>query len=99
MSGTVRSWLAPLAALVVVAGLLYLAIRQSGHVAAAPTVAETARAPAGHETATFAAGCFWSMEAIFKQLRGVDKVEPGYAGGRAPNPSYEEVETGQTGYA
>jgi peptide-methionine (S)-S-oxide reductase len=51
------------------------------------------------ETATFAAGCFWSMEAIFKQLKGVDKVLPGYAGGRVSNPSYEQVETGTTGHA
>ncbi|MBV9849364.1 MAG: peptide-methionine (S)-S-oxide reductase MsrA [Armatimonadetes bacterium] len=49
--------------------------------------------------ATFAAGCFWSMEAIFQQLRGVEKVEPGYAGGTLPHPRYEQVETGTTGYA
>lgn len=55
--------------------------------------------PAGRETATFAAGCFWSMEAIFKQLKGVDRVEPGYAGGKLANPSYEQVETGNTGHA
>jgi peptide-methionine (S)-S-oxide reductase len=51
------------------------------------------------ETATFAAGCFWSMEAIFKQLKGVEKVEPGYAGGKVVKPSYEQVETGNTGHA
>ena len=51
------------------------------------------------ETATFAAGCFWSMEAIFKQLKGVEKVEPGYAGGSTAKPSYEQVETGKTGHA
>lgn len=51
------------------------------------------------ETATFAAGCFWSMEAIFKQLKGVEKVEPGYAGGKLAKPSYEQVETGTTGHA
>lgn len=53
----------------------------------------------GSETATFAAGCFWSMEAIFQQLKGVEKVEPGYAGGNVANPSYEMVETGTTGHA
>lgn len=58
-----------------------------------------ARPPAGKEAATFAAGCFWSMEAIFKQLKGVEKVEPGYAGGTLANPSYEQVETGTTGHA
>ena len=60
---------------------------------------EAAKAPEGKETATFAAGCFWSMEAIFKQLKGVEKVEPGYAGGKTKNPSYEQVETGTTGHA
>ena len=39
------------------------------------------------------------MEAIFKQLKGVEKVEPGYAGGTLPHPSYEQVEVGNTGYA
>ena len=53
----------------------------------------------GSETATFAAGCFWSMEAIFQQLKGVEKVEPGYAGGTVANPSYEQVETSTTGHA
>lgn len=57
------------------------------------------KAPPGREDATFAAGCFWSMEAIFKQLKGVDKVEPGYAGGVVAKPSYEQVETGNTGHA
>jgi len=53
----------------------------------------------GSETATFAAGCFWSMEAIFQQLKGVEKIEPGYAGGTLANPSYEQVETSATGHA
>ena len=57
------------------------------------------KAPVHKEVATLAAGCFWSMEAIFKQLKGVDKVEPGYAGGKVAKPSYEEVETGTTGHA
>ena len=63
-----------------------------------PPVAEMPT-PAGREKATFAAGCFWSMEAIFKQLKGVDKAEPGYAGGKLANPSYDQVETGETGHA
>jgi len=53
----------------------------------------------GSETATFAAGCFWSMEAIFQQLKGVERVEPGYAGGKTAYPTYKQVETGQTGHA
>ncbi len=61
-------------------------------------VVET-KSTAHKEYATFAAGCFWSMEAIFKQLKGVNRVLPGYAGGILPNPSYEQVETGTTGHA
>jgi peptide-methionine (S)-S-oxide reductase len=57
------------------------------------------KAPAGRQIATFAAGCFWSMEASFKLLKGVDKAEPGYAGGTVANPSYEQVCTGSTGHA
>lgn len=55
--------------------------------------------PAGKEVATFAAGCFWSMEAIFNQLKGVEKAESGYAGGKTAKPTYEQVETGTTGHA
>lgn len=56
-------------------------------------------AKASRETATFAAGCFWSMEAIFKQLKGVFSATSGYSGGKSAHPSYEEVETGTTGHA
>lgn len=51
------------------------------------------------ETATFGTGCFWCTEAIFKELRGVEKVIPGYAGGTIQNPTYQQVSTGQTGHA
>lgn len=51
------------------------------------------------ETATLAGGCFWCTEAIFKRLKGVDSVMPGYAGGTVEKPSYEQVTTGQTGHA
>lgn len=44
-------------------------------------------------------GCFWCTEAVFKMLRGVLSVEPGYAGGNIPNPTYEQVCGGQTGHA
>ena len=56
-------------------------------------------APKGKEIATLAAGCFWSMEAIFEQLKGVESVEPGYAGGHVKNPSYERVCSETTGHA
>jgi peptide-methionine (S)-S-oxide reductase len=51
------------------------------------------------ETATLGGGCFWCLEAIFNELRGVEKVEPGYSGGSVSNPSYREVCTGNTGHA
>ncbi|KGO96983.1 peptide-methionine (S)-S-oxide reductase MsrA [Flavobacterium enshiense] len=52
-----------------------------------------------HEKATFAGGCFWCTEALFLELKGVEKVMPGYTGGTVKNPSYEEVCTGTTGHA
>jgi peptide-methionine (S)-S-oxide reductase len=51
------------------------------------------------ETATFGGGCFWCLDGAFRQLRGVEKVVSGYAGGRRPNPTYEQVCTGVTGHA
>lgn len=51
------------------------------------------------ETATFGAGCFWCVEAVFQKLKGVHKVVSGYAGGTIPNPSYERVCSGATGHA
>lgn len=50
-------------------------------------------------TATLAGGCFWCLEAVFLQLKGVSRVQSGYAGGRRPNPTYEQVCTGTTGHA
>jgi peptide-methionine (S)-S-oxide reductase len=51
------------------------------------------------EVATLAGGCFWCLEAVFDELQGVEKVEPGYSGGRVKNPTYREVCTGTTGHA
>lgn len=51
------------------------------------------------EKATFAGGCFWCTEAIFKRLKGVVSVLPGYSGGDVPNPTYEQVCEGTTGHA
>jgi peptide-methionine (S)-S-oxide reductase len=51
------------------------------------------------ETATLGGGCFWCLEAVFKELRGVTSVMSGYAGGHVANPSYKAVCTGQTGHA
>ena len=55
--------------------------------------------PAGKEVVTLGGGCFWCLEAIFEQLKGIEKVESGYAGGTVPNPTYEQVCTGKTGAA
>jgi len=51
------------------------------------------------EVATLGGGCFWCLDAIYRELRGVEKVESGYAGGTKPNPTYREVCGGQTGHA
>ena len=52
-----------------------------------------------HDTATFAAGCFWCVEAQFKELKGVQAVISGFTGGKVPHPTYKEVCTGLTGHA
>ena len=51
------------------------------------------------EVATLGAGCFWCVETVFNQLRGVENVVSGYSGGRRPNPTYQQVCTGTTGHA
>jgi peptide-methionine (S)-S-oxide reductase len=51
------------------------------------------------ETATLAGGCFWCLEAVYRELKGVERVQSGYSNGRRPNPTYEQVCTGTTGHA
>jgi peptide-methionine (S)-S-oxide reductase len=51
------------------------------------------------EIATLAGGCFWCLEAVFDQLKGVESVESGYMGGATPNPTYEQICGGRTGHA
>lgn len=53
----------------------------------------------GKDVVTLAGGCFWCLEAVYDELRGVTDVVSGYSGGRAKNPSYEQVCTGSTGHA
>lgn len=51
------------------------------------------------QIATLAGGCFWCVEAVFDQLKGVESVESGYMGGKTPNPTYEDICTGNAGHA
>lgn len=74
-------------------GLLSAATAQR----ATPTKSTTK--PQRMEQATFGAGCFWCVEAVFQDLNGVEKVVSGYTGGRIANPTYKEVCSGLTGHA
>lgn len=65
---------------------------------AIPTASSPGR-PSATEIATLGGGCFWCLEAVFEQLRGVHKVESGYSGGQLIDPSYEQVCSGRTGHA
>lgn len=58
-----------------------------------------ARAPRATEVATLGGGCFWCLDAVFRELRGVERVESGYAGGHVARPTYEQVCSGTTGHA
>jgi peptide-methionine (S)-S-oxide reductase len=53
---------------------------------------------ANREIATLGGGCFWCLEAVYDQMEGVISVESGYMGGKKPNPTYQEVCTGKSGY-
>lgn len=54
---------------------------------------------AGREVATLAGGCFWCLEAVFDELKGVESIESGYMGGHTRNPTYEQVCQGDSGHA
>jgi peptide-methionine (S)-S-oxide reductase len=59
----------------------------------------SAQSPAEKEITTLAGGCFWCLEAVFDEVKGVESVESGYMGGTTANPSYEQVCSGKTGHA
>lgn len=63
------------------------------------TTAKDANGPAKLETATFGAGCFWCVEAVFQEVAGVESVTSGYCNGHVKNPTYQEVCSGLTGHA
>ena len=65
----------------------------------APTLEQRLASTAREDTAVFAGGCFWGIEAVFEHVKGVSSATSGYAGGDLPSPSYEQVSTGRTGYA
>ena len=77
--------------------LLTLAMVAAASAAAQP--GDAMKPPAPTETATFAGGCFWCIEEIFRQQPGVHKVVSGYTGGETRNPTYREVSAGGTGHA
>jgi len=66
---------------------------------AAPTVGAELATAAAEDTAVFAGGCFWGVEAVFDHVKGVKQAISGYAGGQLANPTYEQVSTGDTGHA
>jgi len=65
----------------------------------APTLGAELAASPTEDTAVFAGGCFWGVEAVFDHVKGVKRAISGYAGGQLANPSYEQVSTGTTGHA
>jgi peptide-methionine (S)-S-oxide reductase len=77
--------------------IFFLMILASTSLFAHPKLSE--HRPEQFDTATFAAGCFWCVEAQFKELKGVEKVISGFTGGTLPHPSYVQVCTGLTGHA
>jgi len=64
----------------------------------APAVDATPAAKAGSQTAVFAGGCFWGVEAVFRHVNGVSKAVSGYSGGRPKSPTYAMVSSGLTGH-
>jgi peptide-methionine (S)-S-oxide reductase len=101
-----RRLLSLAAVLTIPLALLLISARFSG--TATPAIANARIAPAAasepatiatEDTAVFAGGCFWGVEAVFDHVKGVKHAISGYAGGTVANPSYEQVSSGDTGHA
>lgn len=88
-----RSWTFPL--------LVYISLAVVAVAKAVPANAVESGSPStgASQTAVFAGGCFWGVDAVFKHVKGVDRVLSGYAGGAASTAQYETVSTGTTGHA
>ena len=96
-----RSNVAATLAVMSVALVLFAAKATNGAQLNGPVPAplfDAATSPA-EDTAVFAGGCFWGVEAVFEHVKGVKSVVSGYAGGNVGNPSYEQVSSGDTGHA
>ena len=89
----------PVALVIFGAKLTSGASRSGDGPVAAPSFDSPAPALASEDTAVFAGGCFWGVEAVFDHVKGVKRAISGYAGGNLPNPTYEQVSTGDTGHA
>ena len=90
------------AAFVAGAAALSLGTRSTGSAAAivpAPLVGAALAPSAAVDTAVFAGGCFWGIEAVFEHIKGVQSAVSGYTGGTTVSPSYEDVSSGSTGHA
>jgi peptide-methionine (S)-S-oxide reductase len=72
---------------------------KDGVAAPAAALDEPLATSGGEQTAVFAGGCFWGVQAVFERVRGVTQATSGYAGGTVANPGYELVSTGETGHA
>lgn len=82
-----------------VLGGLFLVVAASPAKAVAGPTGTNEQEASRMETITLGGGCFWCVEAVFQELKGVTKIVSGYAGGTVPNPTYEAVCSGRTGHA
>ena len=86
-------------ALLLVASRLSSGAPRTGVSITAPTIGVQLTSAPAEDTAVFAGGCFWGVEAVFDHVKGVKRAISGYAGGDLANPTYEQVSTGETGHA
>ena len=88
----------PIALVLLASRITSGAAATNGYVSA-PVVGSDLAGVATEDTAVFAGGCFWGVEAVFDHVKGVKTAISGYAGGTLANPTYEQVSTGDTGHA